>query len=137
MYFEDSEFQSKLTYYKFETNFGSFFFLENFIITELKYGIHYKWEMIELLMDEIISFYGKDAKIGYIANRVNSFSVNPNFWNKLDENYDLISATAIVSYSKIAKINATIEKKLFKKSLKLCTSLGEAINWVKKLKELN
>ncbi|GAB1858177.1 hypothetical protein MHTCC0001_30140 [Flavobacteriaceae bacterium MHTCC 0001] len=136
MYFEDSKFFNTVYCYKYETYFGDFYFSEKFIIAELKHGIHYNWDMIEILMDEVIKFYGKDVKLKYIANRVNSFSVDPNVWSKLDKIYNLITNIAIVSYNRRATINAMIEKHLFGKNMTSFETLEEAINWTSNLENI-
>ena len=88
-------------------------------------------------MDEIVSYYEKDVKLGYISNRINSYSMNPESWNKVDETYGVIVAGAVVTYNKMTYMNATLEKRFYKKSIKRCTTLNEAINWILNLKELN
>jgi len=93
--------------------------------------------MIEAVMVDLIAFYGKDAKIGYIPNRINSYSVNPQYWDKVDKKYNMIVASAIIVYSEMTMINATLEKRFFNKSMKRCHSLGEAIEWMSKIEELS
>ena len=34
-------------------------------------------------------FYGKNAKLGYISNRVNSYSMNPQAWDKVQKKYNI------------------------------------------------
>ena len=134
MKFENSEF-SKLIHYKIEMPFGNFYLLEKFFISEIHEGVHFDWEMIKTAMAEIVEFYGKNAKVGYISNRVNSYSMNPQTWNKVQKKYNLIFAGAIVSYNNITFMNASIEKQFSKTSIKSCLSLEEAIQWIKSLKE--
>jgi hypothetical protein len=93
--------------------------------------------MIKKVMDKLVAFYGKDIQLGYISNRVNSYSVDPQTWIKVDAEYSVIIASAIVTYSDIAFMNATLEKKFYKKNIKRCLSLEEAFNWVINLEELN
>lgn len=134
MKFENSEF-SKLNHYKVEMTFGNFYLFEKFFISEINEGVHFDWEMIKTVMTEVVEFYGTNAKVGYISNRVNSYSMNPQTWDKVRKKYNLIFAGAIVSYNNITFMNASIEKQFSKTSIKRCLSLEEAIQWIKSLKE--
>ncbi len=135
MKFKDSKY-FKLKHYQIERPFGYFYLLENFFISELNEGIHFDWEMIKSVMDEVIIFYGLDSQIGYISNRTNSYSIDPQTWNKVDKEYGVIVAGAIVTYNTMTFMNATLEKQFYKKSIKRCLSLEEAIEWISNLKEL-
>lgn len=136
MKFEDSEFFINIKHHKLEMPFGKFYLCDRFFISELNEGIHLGWDKIEIVMAELIKHYGENAKLAYIPNRVNSYSVNPHYWDKVDKTYNIIVAGAIVYYSSMNKMNASLEKRFFKKSLKRCRSLKEAIDWVLNLKEL-
>ena len=87
-------------------------------------------------MVEGVEFYGKNARVGYISNRVYSYSMNPHSWMKVQKNYDLIFAGAIVVYNNFTFMNASIEKKFSDISIKRCLSLDEAVDWILNLKEL-
>lgn len=137
MRFEKSQYFDDLKPHKLVMPFGTFYFCDKFFISELNEGIHFEWDKIEDVMTELIKFYGKDAKLGYIPNRVNSYSVNPQYWDKVDKKYNMIIASAIVVYSPMTMLNATLEKRFFNKSMKRCRSLSEAIKWMLNLKELN
>ena len=114
MKFSESTYFNPLRHHLLEMPFGTFYFCEKFFVSELNEG----------------------AKLGYIPNRINSYSVNPHYWDKADKIYNMIVASAIVSYSTITMMNATIEKHFFSKSIKRCTSLTEAVDWILNLKEL-
>ncbi len=137
MRFEESGYYNSVKPYKLELPFGNFYLCEKFFISELNEGIHFDWDKIENVMSELIKFYGKGAKLGYIPNRVNSYSVNPHYWDKVDKEYNMIVASAIVFYSPMTMMNATLEKQFFKKSMKRCRSLSEAIEWMTNLDEFN
>ena len=136
MRFEKSKF-FKLKHFKLEMPFGNFYFLETFFIAELNEGVHFGWEEVKLLMLKVIDFYGKDAKLGYISNRINSYSSDPYSWRKVDKRYGVIVAGAIVYYTDFTYKNASLEKLFSKKSIKRCINLDEAIQWMKDLKEFN
>lgn len=137
MRFENSEF-SKLTHFKLEMPFGNFYFLDTFFISELNEGVHFDWEMIQEVMAHVVDYYGADAKLGYISNRVNSYSMNPRTWDDVQEKYNIIVAGAIVAYNNMTFLNASLEKQLSKTTkIKRCLSLIDAIEWIVNLKELN
>lgn len=135
MKFENSEF-FKLKHFKLEMPFGNFYFFEKFIISELNDGIHFEWAMVESMMSEVVSFYGKTSTLGYISNRVNSYSIDPRTWEKEHKKYHIIVASAIVCYNKEAYLNASLEDKMTQKNINQCFSLDEAIDWILNLKEL-
>jgi len=137
MEFKKSIYSNTIKYSKIEMPFGDFYFCEKFIISEINEGIHFDWEMIKSVITKLYEFYGKDVKLGYISNRINSYSSDPQSWDKLNKELDAIVASAIVTYSNITFMNASLEKKFYKKSIKRCLSLPEAVEWVYKLKELN
>ncbi len=137
MKFQDSEHFNTLKHYKLEKPFGDFYFLETFFIAELNEGVHFDWENVIEVMSEVITFYGKSVKLAYLSNRVNSYSMDPHSWEKVRKKYDIIIASAIVYYNDFTFMNATLEKKFSKRSIKRCLSLDEAIEWVLNLKEFN
>ncbi|MDO7173252.1 hypothetical protein [Mariniflexile sp. AS56] len=135
MKFENSPY-FELKHYKIEMPFGDFYFIENFFISEMHEGVHFDWEMIQSTMVHILEFYGPDSSIGYISNRVNSYSMSPQTWSKVQKKYNnMIVAGAIVTYTNRAYLNASLEKQLTKTKIKRCFSLEEAINRILDLRE--
>jgi hypothetical protein len=137
MKFEESNIFKKLTPFKLIMPFGNYYLCPNFFIGELHEGVHLDWSKVELLIPEILKFYSPNAKIVYIANRINSYSIDPQNWVRLEKDYDLLVASAIIIYNKPSYINASLEKQFAKQSIKRCLSLNEAVGWVENLKEFN
>jgi len=137
MKFEDSEYYKTLKHTKLEKPFGNFYFFETFLIAELNEGVHFDWEKIVDAMSDLINFYGEGVKLAYLSNRVNSYSMDPNSWEKIYKKYNVIIASAIVSYNNFTFMNASLEKGFSKKSIKRCLSLDEAIKWIFSLKEFS
>tara|TARA_R110002049_G_scaffold1498_2_gene11624 strand:- start:4597 stop:5010 length:414 start_codon:yes stop_codon:yes gene_type:complete len=135
MTFEKSKYGETLQHFKLEKPFGNFYLCEHFFVAELNEGIHFDWSMIKNVMKDLIVHYGEDKKLGYISNRVNSYSMNPHNWNKVYNTYGMIQASAIVYYNDIMQMNAALEKQLSDKSIKRCRSLKEAVDWMLGLKE--
>ncbi|WP_452226246.1 hypothetical protein [Lacinutrix cladophorae] len=136
MRFENSSLSKQYTYTKETLDFGVFYFFDSFIISEMNYGIHLCWKKIQQIIKLIQNHYGLDCKIGYISNKVNSYSYDPNLWGKFYKEYDFLIASVSVYYSDINYINATLEKQFSKKSIKRSDSIEEAVSWVLNLEEL-
>ncbi|WP_418604057.1 hypothetical protein [Hwangdonia sp.] len=137
MKFENSEYFKILNPTKLVMPFGTYYLCEKFLIVELDEGVHFDWDKAEQIIQKVFEFYGDDAKIGFISNRINHYSVDPNNWKKVEEKYSLIIASAIVMYNSSTYMNASIEKQFTQKSIKRCMSLKEAIDWMQNLKEFN
>lgn len=135
MTFENSIFAKQLNFKKISLSFGNFYLLDNFTIAEINEGIHLDWNKIEELINHLVLYYGEDIRIGYLTNRVNSYSIEPQSWIKFEKEYGFIVASAIVVYNDFAFINATLEKQFAKSSIKRCNSLDQAISWMQNLKE--
>lgn len=137
MRFEETKFASSLNYRKIEFSFGDFYLCENYVISELNEGIHFDWDKILEVIGAMIDYYGHDIKIGYISNRVEAYSIDPQLWLRFHKEFDFIIAIATVAYNDFGYINASIEKLFAKISLKRCNELSEAISWISHLKEFD
>ncbi|MGC1632601.1 MAG: hypothetical protein WA749_10875 [Gelidibacter sp.] len=137
MRFEESKYFKLIRHSKIEFPFGNFYLCNNFIVSELDEGIHFDWDKILEVIGAAIDYYGENLKIAYISNRVQSYSIEPQLWQKFHKEFDFIIATATVAYNDFGYINASIEKQFTKNSLKRCDDLDEAISWVKHLREFS
>lgn len=134
---EDSKYFKDLKPFKLEMPFGNYYLFEKFIVAELFESVHFDWDKAELLIAEVFNYYGNNPKIGFIANRINHYSLDPQNWAKLEKKYNFVVASAIVVYNMSTYMNASIEKQFTKSSIKRCKSLKEAVEWVSNLKEFN
>ncbi|MFT7051211.1 MAG: hypothetical protein ACJAZK_001814 [Psychroserpens sp.] len=136
MKFESSKYSKLLEYKKIEFPFGNFYITKQFVISELNEGIH----VDHIIAGEIVAHFSehikRNIKIGYIANRFNPYSIEPQLWREFSNEYDFLVASAVVSYSDFGYLNSSLEKHFFKNSLKRCRSLNEAIEWMMELDEL-
>ncbi|MGS2726358.1 hypothetical protein ACU8DI_07090 [Psychroserpens sp. BH13MA-6] len=135
MKFENSKYSKLLKYKKIEFSFGTIYATQHFVISELNEGIHVDYHIASELISRFSEEIRKGIKIGYIANRMNSYSFEPQLWLDFNNEYDFLVATAIVSYNDFSYLNSTIEKHFFQKSMKRCHSLDEAIEWMCELEE--
>jgi hypothetical protein len=137
MKFEDSKYFNVLKSKKLKMAFGEFYLCEKFYLAEIYEGIDLDYNNLRSLMVEIVGFYGERKGIGFISNRINSYSIDPHLYNRIDEEFNMIVASAFVIYSDMSYMNATIEKRFTKRSIKRCMILDEAIDWILSIKELN
>ncbi|GAA4808918.1 hypothetical protein [Litoribaculum gwangyangense] len=137
MKFEDSIYYKSLNPPKLEFPFGNYYLLEKFVVAELFEGVHFDWEKTKLLIGRIVDFYGENPKIGFISNRINHYSIDPQNWLKWEKEYGFVVASAIVIYNSSNLMNASIEKKFANRRIKSCQSITEAIDWMLNLEELS
>ncbi|MBU2927220.1 hypothetical protein [Winogradskyella psychrotolerans] len=135
MKFEDSKYSKLLSYKKVEFSFGTLYETEYFLLSELNEGIHVDHHIASELISRFSDLILRGHKIGYIANRYNSYSFDPQLWVDFNNDYDAFIASAIVTYSDFSYLNASLEKQFFSKSLKRCDNLEQAIEWIMNLKE--
>ncbi|MCR8667764.1 hypothetical protein NO995_08730 [Aestuariibaculum sp. M13] len=136
MIFENSAYYDREQFFKLEKPYGTFYFGEKYILSEMHEGIHFDWSMVKDLLNDIEAYYENEVKLAYISNRIHSYSRDPHNWQKLSA-LNFIVASAIVIYNDMAYLNATLEKRFSKESIKRCQCLNEAIEWVLDLKEFN
>jgi hypothetical protein len=137
MTFENSKYFNLLPNSKIEFSFGTFFFLDKIIISELHEGIHFDWDKIEQVISEIAEHYGDNFKVAFLSNRINSYSIEPQLWVDFYKDYHFIVATAIVAYNDFNYKNAALEKHFSKNSIKRCETLDEAMEWIQNLNEFS
>lgn len=135
MNFESYSYSKTVDYTKLQMPFGTYYLCKHFFIGELHEGVHFDWKKTELVIEKLIEFYGENARIGFISNRMKNYSNDPSNWTKVEEKYSLIVASAIVMYTNSTYMNASIEKQFTNLSIKRCMSLQEAIEWMTNLKE--
>lgn len=137
MKFENSKYFKLLRSSKIEFSFGTFFFLDKIIISELNEGIHFDWQKIEQVISAVAEHYGGNFKIAFLSNKINSYSIEPHLWLRFYKEYNFIIASAIVTYNEIGFNNATLEKHFSRTSVKRCNTLDKGIEWILALKEFN
>ncbi|GGG49922.1 hypothetical protein [Bizionia arctica] len=137
MTFENSKHFNLLPSSKIEFSFGTFFFLDKIVVSELNEGIHFDWDKIEQVISSIADHYGDNFKVAFLSNRMNSYSIEPQLWVDFYKDYNFIVATAIVAYNDFNFKNASLEKHFSQTSVKRCETLDEAIDWIQNLNEFN
>ncbi len=108
---------------------GTYYFFEDFIISEINEGLLFDWNMAQKLINLAENHYGKNNKVAYISNRVHSYSLVPQDWLKFFKARNSISAFAVVSYNEKEKSDILIERLFFKSKIKKFFNLNDAVAW--------
>jgi len=137
MRFEDSVLSKSLSYEKKVLGFGTNYYFDDFFIMEVNEGEHFNSKKLNTLIENLRSHYGNHKQLAYIANRVNSYSIDPVLWSYFDEDDSILLAASIVIYRESTKMSANIEKQMASIPMKRALSLDEAVIWVQQLEELN
>lgn len=115
------------------SEYGTFYFFKDFIISEIKQGVVYNWDAAQDAIQAAMEHYGENPSVCYISNRVNQYSVNAIDWYKFFKAEKTLNGYAIVSYSEKGWVNALIEKLFFSSKIERFNKLEEAIHWAKEV----
>lgn len=137
MKFENSIYYKNLKNYKLEVPFGNYYLFEKFFVAELNEGIHLDWDKVKLISEELIAFYGENPKLIFISNRINGYSIEPQNWVRLEEEYNIMFASAIIVYNKPSSLSVSLEKHFAENNIKQFSSIKEAIDWANQLTAFN
>jgi len=129
MKFEFTRYYRKNNCFKQELNFGNLYFCENFFIVEINPEEHIGYSKLKIIFQEITNFYGINSKLVCIANRVNSYSIEPVLFNILEDEFPFLKEIGIVSYNENNHKLATVEQIIIKNKVLRFTSLPEALFW--------
>jgi len=107
---------------------GNFYFYKNLVIVEINSGVNFTFESSRELIEFTIKFY--DWKpFGYISNRVNSYSSDPQDYQKVNNYITNIVSFAAVTYTMTGKNFTILEKKFCKKPFQNFSNLSDAVKW--------
>jgi len=134
MYIKDSKYRL-LKHKKVSFSYGDFYFFEKYIVSEIHEGSHITYEIAQTLIEAAVEHYGEGAKLGYISNRINSYSLLPQDWLKFFKEKNNIVALAIVAYTKISFMNVVLEKIFSSAPIRKFRDMDEAVDWITKFKE--
>jgi hypothetical protein len=114
-----------LNYY--DLGYSEVFVFENYLINQIREGetvVVAHAQTLRVMIDK----HFKDRKMVYIANRVNSYAVNPLVYLKVAE-IDNLKAMCIVADSDIKRNTAFYEKQFSAKPFEIFSNMNEAIIW--------
>lgn len=112
-----------------EYQFGTFYFFEGLVISEVNEDVTFGYDMAQKAIDAAQEVFGEDMPIAYISNRVNTYHVVPTDWAKFYSNRNQLSFYSVVGNTKGSFASLVMERMFFKNSIKQFTDLEEAINW--------
>lgn len=69
-----------------EFDFGVFFYFDGLVISEIKKGTEFKWEHAKQAVEATEDYFGENAPVVYISNRVNTYSIVATDWFKFLNN---------------------------------------------------
>jgi len=101
---------------------------ESYAISTITEGLALDHEHIDWFSDLFDKYY-PNTKFGYIANRVNAYSINPLTYYTTAQ-YKNLSAFAIVCKSQRQKDMALYEKRFYNKPFNVFMEIESAISWV-------
>lgn len=112
---------------------GVYYFCEGFIISEVNEGVDYNWGIVKEVIEIATNYYGKEATICLISNRINQYSINPLGWHNFFNSGRKINGLAVVSYTENSMVSVVIEMLFFNSKLERFHNIYEAINWAREL----
>lgn len=127
--FEASKFKHDILK-KLEYSYGNFYFLKNVIVSEIHEGEVFDYSKAKPAIDAAIKFYGRNARLGYISNRINTYSITPQDWNKFYKERYCIKAMALVAYTPMGQSNILVEKLFIRNRVERFNSLEFAVHWI-------
>lgn len=114
---------------------GELYFFEQYVVAEFNEGVNIDFESFNEARILISKFYG-NRSIGFIANRVHSYSIVLTEAPKFYKTFSNVIAYAIVNYSSLSEQIVEIENQLIKNqslaldNRKQFRDLDAAITWV-------
>jgi len=112
-----------------EFDFGLFYYFDGLVISEMKEGVIFRWNMSKKAVQGAHEVLGKDVPIAYISNRINNYFVVPTDWVKFYRNRHQLHVYSVVGATKGSFASIVFERMFFRKSIRKFTDLTSAIEW--------
>ena len=112
-----------------ECEFGVFYFFDGLVISEIKEGIVFNWDMAKKIINIAYDLLGRDTPIALISNRINDYSVVPTDWLKFYMHRHQLEFYSIVAYDKSGLSSIVLERMFFKNNIRQFSNLETAIAW--------
>ncbi|MEZ4809930.1 MAG: hypothetical protein R2819_06185 [Allomuricauda sp.] len=112
-----------------ECEFGVFYFFDGLVISEIKEGIVFNWDMAKKIIDVAYDLLGRDTPIALVSNRINNYSVVPTDWLKFYKHRHQLEFYSIVAYNKSGLSSIVLERMFFKNNIRQFSNLENAIKW--------
>ena len=112
-----------------EFDFGIFYFFDGLVISEIKEGVVFEWEMANKAVRALKEIYGVNFPIAYISNRINNYSIASSDWVKFFNNRHQLSFYSVVGNTQGSLTNIVLERMFFQKTIHQFTDLEKAIEF--------
>jgi len=112
-------------------NFATLHIYENYLVSTINEGAIFDAPQFEQLQ-EIFAIYFSTKPFGYIANRVNDYTVNPVCYTNSNE-IDGLVGMAVLCHNQKNYQTAIFTQPFFKRPLQAFFSIEECENWINEL----
>ncbi|WP_222982808.1 hypothetical protein [Flagellimonas meishanensis] len=112
-----------------EYQFGTFYFFDGLVISEINEGVTFGWEMAKKAIDAAHEIFGEDMPIAYISNRVNNYHVVPADWVKFYSHRHQLDFYCVVGNTKGSFASLVLERVFFRNSIRQFSELDKAVEW--------
>lgn len=110
-----------------EYEFGTFYFFDGLVISEMNEGETFNWDIAETIIKVAYEVLGKDTPIAYISNRIHNYSVVPTDWLKFYKHRHKLEFYSIVAYDTGGLTSVVLEKLFFRNKIRQFSNLEDAI----------
>lgn len=114
-----------------KTDLVTVYFYKDIVIVEAKEGVTLSYKTAFSILVMGLKYVGSRPFV-YVANRVNSYSVNPNDYVYL-EKVPTLKGIAIVTPTELGRKNAELELNFFRKPMEIFDNVSDAYLWGKQL----
>ena len=112
-----------------EVKLGILYFFERFFVGEFNEGVNINYDNF-MESANLVNAHFTDRNFGFIANRINSYSINLGDANKFNTIFPNLKAYAVVCNALFAKGIFEVENQFFSYNRKIFKGIGEAIVWI-------
>lgn len=113
----------------YDVNIGKLYIFENYVVGEYKDGLHVTFDDYEDVRDKIEKHF-EDRPFGFIANRINSYSLEITEGPKFKKAFPKLMAYAVIAYNEQTKRNVELENHFYLFNRHCFDSLEEGEKWV-------
>lgn len=125
----DSQIDSKIIA-TYTISIGKIYIFKNYVVAEYNEGLHLTFDDYGDVINIIDMHFG-DKQFGFIANRINSYSLHLTDAPKYHKAFPNLYAYAVVYYTTLTRQNVELEKRFYHFNRESFSELSSAIDWIK------
>ncbi len=115
---------------------GSLYLFDNYVVAEFKEGVDINFDNFSDVT-EIVKKQFNDKPFGFIANRLNSYSIDLTDATKFNAYFPNLQAYAIVAYTVMTRRVFEVENHFFDFNREAFKNLEQASEWVERTLSTN